>query len=501
MVDDGAGPPTIAQLVTFLKQDAISTYFTIHPNELSSPSFSPPSAWLPWWNWASSEDANGEPLWMLLWRYYTAPPYERAAQDFKAIPMSVRVMVDAARQLRLSRISRVEEKGKHNGNTNGMSPKKMHEVERMTDFVSEMLSGLSVDGLKRIQHVVDVGAGQVSAILTTYYLLRACEDSIAYLSRALRDQLRLSVLALDCSDVQTRGAAKKEQKKGHKSQDSEAVTSEGTLVYKTVNITSETLVRATTEWLERVTTSEGSGRNAEVPVLLVALHACGSLTLDILRAIIKQYRAATSAMDAWTPRGAVIVGCCYNMLHAEDRVLRTDASDGLILSANHLQLAAQTPDQWGTSTSKMSETKLAIRKVAWRALLEGLLAQRAQTIGKPPSALSDKKRLGRLNDSVYTNWDTFLVTAQQRLDASFVGLGTTERDSVLESRISMFHVLRCLLGPVVESFILLDRLEWLRNELHDTDLRVDLVNLFDQASGSGRNVAIVVKPAHSDCEE
>lgn len=30
--------------------------------------------------------------------------------------------------------------------------------------------------------------------------------------------------------------------------------------------------------------------------------------------------------------------------------------------------------------------------------------------------------------------------------------------------------------------------------LQDTDMDVQLVNLFDQASGSGRNVAIVVAP-------
>jgi len=49
--------------------------------------------------------------------------------------------------------------------------------------------------------------------------------------------------------------------------------------------------------------------------------------------------------------------------------------------------------------------------------------------------------------------------------------------------------------------ILLDRLLWIREELADmtggvgSEMDVQLVNLFDQATGSGRNVGIVVKPS------
>ena len=79
------------------------------------------------------------------------------------------------------------------------------------------------------------------------------------------------------------------------------------------------------------------------------------------------------------------------------------------------------------------------------------------------------------------------------------------------------HTLRCLLGPVVESAILRDRVGWIKEELllpevehglgHglgavdqavvDVDveeIKVKLVNLFDQSTGSGRNVAIVLLP-------
>ena len=70
-----------------------------------------------------------------------------------------------------------------------------------------------------------------------------------------------------------------------------------------------------------------------------------------------------------------------------------------------------------------------------------------------------------------------------------------------ESRLAVLHTLRCLLGPLVESMILLDRLVWIREELAGVaggagiEMDVQLVNLFDQDTGSGRNVGIVIKPS------
>jgi hypothetical protein len=70
-----------------------------------------------------------------------------------------------------------------------------------------------------------------------------------------------------------------------------------------------------------------------------------------------------------------------------------------------------------------------------------------------------------------------------------------------ESGLEVLHTLRCLLGSLVESMILLDRLVWVREELAGipcgvrSEMEVELVNLFDQATGSGRNVGLVIKPA------
>jgi len=130
--------------------------------------------------------------------------------------------------------------------------------------------------------------------------------------------------------------------------------------------------------------------------------------------------------------------------------------------------------------------------------------------------------LGRLPDSAYTTWSTFLHAAGQKLGLDLSASAARERDLLLERRIEVLHVLRCLMGPLVESLIILDRVHWLKEELAINEpegaaasvnggfrgpahgcapekqgirARVEAVNLFDQATGSGRNVAIIVVPA------
>ena len=117
-------------------------------------------------------------------------------------------------------------------------------------------------------------------------------------------------------------------------------------------------------------------------------------------------------------------------------------------------------------------------------------------------------RLGRLNDRCYASWSTFLQTVEQKLSVKFPeevfheeskGLEDDNANSTLERKLEVLHTMRCLLGPVIESAILRDRVQWLMEALTSgTDAQknaeVKLVNLFDQATGSGRNVAIVIAP-------
>lgn len=113
-------------------------------------------------------------------------------------------------------------------------------------------------------------------------------------------------------------------------------------------------------------------------------------------------------------------------------------------------------------------------------------------------------RLGKINDKHYSSWEAFLSAAGDKMGIDFTSpsfASLPEWDEQhrrkMETRLATLHVLRCLLGPLVESLILLDRLVWVREQLEaagEAAFEVDLVNLFDQETGSGRNVAIVIRP-------
>lgn len=112
-------------------------------------------------------------------------------------------------------------------------------------------------------------------------------------------------------------------------------------------------------------------------------------------------------------------------------------------------------------------------------------------------ATPEMRRLGRLKDTAYTDWETFVDVAGKKMGIDFGEVEVVERDMRMERLLECFHTLRCLVGTVVESAIILDRLVWVDELVKSegrSDLRTSVVNLFDQATGSGRNVAIVVAP-------
>ncbi|KZT67082.1 hypothetical protein DAEQUDRAFT_673865 [Daedalea quercina L-15889] len=541
-----------ADIHAFLSSPHVVSLLSRHPNRFSSSTaFYVPPEWASWWAWAGESqglpsstagrhtDSHGvsEPTWLLILRYYARVREREQDSAWLLIPDDARSLVDAARRMQVSRV--LDEPVLYLGTADGfahrrapspvsssedrilgMSPKKAHEIIRMSAYISKLLSSSPV--LADVKHVVDIGAGQ------------------AYLSRAIRDELGLHVLALDWSDVQSKGAARRETI-GHKkrkkvpddlttgaaigdvgevigvrkgSQTSED-GSKGSLTYKTLEIRSDSLLRAVDEWAEEMRANQESGSTSgeSLPTLFVALHACGSLTLNLLRAFISRLQG-NGAKRRWAPCAAVIVGCCYNLLEAGDFPLSRKVIElsrqpsAMHLTPNHLHLAAQTPGQWLRTKETLEAAKLAIRKVVWRALLQNILEKHdSWSVPIVPSNVDtylDKtaiingetpslRRLGRLNDSAYSDWGTFVRRAQERLGVR-LDPALCEKDAAMESRLEVFQALRCILGPVIESLILLDREEWLRDELKDTSMNVRLVNLFDQASGSARNIAIVITP-------
>ncbi|KAF8895306.1 methyltransferase domain-containing protein [Infundibulicybe gibba] len=483
----------------------------IHPNDIVHPDFQPPQVWHEWWTWATSPDQ-----------------WQSIPGNASDLPPSIAALVTAINALQLPRAPTPDPDPAPPpppALSRGMSPKKQHEVGVMA---AHTLRILPAD--KSAIRIVDIGAGQ------------------GYLTRALARQLppTARILALDANPAQSAGALSWEDR-------ILSDTPHAEITHRVVHVTPDTLLHAIDDWL---------GPDP-APVFLLALHSCGTLTPDILRAFI----SSVASPSSWHPAGFLVVGCCYNRLAPPhdfplSHYLCSLPSPGppsgirsitnplpptppgvLTLPPSAYNLAAQTPAVWPPLPAPATHPLLlSHKKIVWRALLahhlesRGLGAFPAPTGGAitrlekddttPTGNTTDSdtlntseaaprigigalpvlQRLGRLPDSAYASWPTFLATALPRIGVSPTLPSTpsstpdTEAPSdpdtpalrVLAARIAVLHTLRCLLGPVVESLILLDRVQALREGLGPAwDVRH--LNLFDQAAGSGRNVALQVR--------
>ena len=215
-------------------------------------------------------------------------------------------------------------------------------------------------------------------------------------------------------------------------------------------------------------------------------------------------------------------------------------SPSIDLPASAYHLAAQIPMQWLIGDSPLAvapPVELALRKVTWRALLgkkirnlKGVsiandIASKSSHIIITPGrqlpwsrlpelktrgcdlldevgtgATNEMRKLGKLKDTAYQDWETFIDLAGKKMVVDFssdISELENERDVGLERFLEVVHALRCLIGPIVESAIVLDRKLWIDEMCFKErkDVKAEIVNLFDQATGSGRNIAIVIAPS------
>ncbi|KAJ3888808.1 hypothetical protein GG344DRAFT_52883, partial [Lentinula edodes] len=470
----------------------------------------------------------------------------------------------------------------HNKRMVGMSLKKAHEVTRMAAYVASIVQNLRVpNGV----YIVDVGAGQ------------------GHLARELLDVVPSvrGVLALDGDAVlverQENARPARGKGKNHavdSGTDGGGATTKVT--HKFCHVTSpEELIQAVDEWFVEMETSEVLRSDVLKPVILISLHGCGSLSIDVLRSFVgNSYGIEEFQREKrkWGFIACVTVPCCYNLLREGEyplsfnqptppfRAATSPITKYLLphpLTPNAYHLAAQVPDTWVCSepmktstmedvTSNITEkivvsAALAVRKVVWRALLEcanayiqgGLNNKHSKRLinndnnsspkfssasttsyaGKLGSNLEQGHlgKIGRFPSRAYDSWSTFLDMAGSRLGAelyhekSWMTSPTSPSTpppslAPLARALSIFYVLRCILGPLVESALLEDRVQWVQEQLvvackpdltaaegrkrevtlTNVEMGYDasLVPLFSQLgeAGSARNVAVVVVPKY-----
>ncbi|KAJ2920506.1 hypothetical protein H1R20_g16588, partial [Candolleomyces eurysporus] len=212
------------------------------------------------------------------------------------LPPTLRELVDGVRALQLPRaaIDMPDDKLKSLPTKKGMSPKKFHEVQRMASYVKNLVDSVYDHGVSSIDqghlHIVDVGAGQ------------------GYITRALGTLFPdAKLLALDADHGQTEGA--KRQAKGRRV-DNLTADINSRIDHRTVLVKPDSLLDAVDTWVHA-----GQNDGEPIPVLFVALHACGSLTPDMLRAFLARAVSPRGARETWYPLAIVTVGCCYNLMY------------------------------------------------------------------------------------------------------------------------------------------------------------------------------------------
>lgn len=142
----------VRDLIHFLASPLVVSIFQYHPNYVAA--HGPPKEWSDWWDWA----ANRPDQWIGLVRL--AGVQTSDIVELGDAPASLRELLHQIRILSLPRRSDPDSEtarmyaATRGHLTFGMSPKKVHEVLRMSAFVWDLVQ-------PRTKHIVDVGAGQV----------------------------------------------------------------------------------------------------------------------------------------------------------------------------------------------------------------------------------------------------------------------------------------------------------------------------------------------------
>ncbi|KAJ0748507.1 putative Methyltransferase domain-containing protein [Helianthus annuus] len=381
--------------------------------------------------------------------------------------------------------------------TQGMNPKKRHEIEALAAVVGSVARDVETNT------IIDLGAGQ------------------GYLSQVLSFEYQLSVIAIDASSHHGRVTHERAERiKKHY----EAKLRKSSLGGKGVTIPRTVTCRVlSSDMLTTLLNSKDGderGQNQSIndtcPLLLTGLHACGDLSVTMLRAFLESKEV----------KAVVSIGCCYNLLSEEEDnalcgfpISRGVKSTGVHLGRNSRDLACQSADRWKVMEKDASLHNFELH--AFRAAFQLLLSRYfpetlsgSPTIGRQGKTLRRQQQNSRMNglatdgcsckpDSTSGKdehvdtcslFEKFSKSGLHRLnlnqphDVDFAGIWK-EAEPFVEV-IGAYWSLRAALGPVLETLILLDRLLFLQEQ--GDSVEAVMVPIFNP-NISPRNVALIAK--------
>ncbi|KAI8622580.1 methyltransferase domain-containing protein [Chytriomyces sp. MP71] len=395
----------------------------------------------------------------------------------------------------------------------GMSRKKLHEVERFSNVISDFVRASSDAGSSHVR-VVDVGAGQ------------------GYLTHRLSAEF--PCVAVDFDQIQTVGSVARGQKiqKGKlndvrkgtfdEARGDSVTDSRKEVIYRTIRIDAEKL----TDLLRDL--SDESDAETCTDFMLVGLHACGDLSAT---AMIKTFEACDSVQLM------AVVPCCFNLLtEPEDLVqlslcsydrsreygfpMSKDVADSMFahnLSLGHKarNLSCQNFDRFDAAGIECNLTghykRSLLDALLWHFNLEpkakaGTITSLPTSSNEPRERKQHKFRLGKLPLEAFEG--DFVAYATAALDR--LGLaGCVAREEILaftqlpqfvnaKRQIFVVHCVKSLLSRVLESLVLMDRYLAIietgarLKERKGIDVECRMLNLFDIGE-SPRNMVFLVR--------
>lgn len=149
-------------------------------------------------------------------------------------------------------------------------------------------------------------------------------------------------------------------------------------------------------------------------------------------------------------------------------------------------LSPHSPPTWHISPHSTVALSSSLAKLIYRARFN------AEIQASTPLASTAKLRVGRIPDCVsYADYRARAIVKFGEVEEVELE-GGEEAWEEAKWRLQLFWTVRSWVGPVVESLVVLDRWAFVAEGLEE-GRRVELVNLFEQATGSLRNLAIVVR--------
>ncbi|MFS7940928.1 putative Methyltransferase domain-containing protein [Helianthus anomalus] len=381
--------------------------------------------------------------------------------------------------------------------TQGMNPKKRHEIEALAAVVGSVARDVETNT------IIDLGAGQ------------------GYLSQVLSFEYQLSVIAIDASSHHgrvTHERAERIKKHYEAKMRKSSLGGKGVTIPRTVTcrVLSSDMLTTLLNSKDGDERCHNQSTNDTCPLLLTGLHACGDLSVTMLRAFLESKEV----------KAVVSIGCCYNLLSEEEDnalcgfpISRGVKSTGLHLGRNSRDLACQSADRWKVMEKDASLHNFELH--AFRAAFQLLLSRYfpetlsgSPTIGRQGKTLRRQQQNSRMNGlatdgcsckpdctsgkdehvDTCSLFEKFSKSGLHRLNLNqphnvdFAGIWK-EAEPFVEV-IGPYWSLRAALGPVLETLILLDRLLFLQEQ--GDSVEAVMVPIFNP-NISPRNVALIAK--------